>query len=57
MNLTSRAMGASRLTLFAALLILQAGVATFLSFPSQEEPSVTVRDALVSVSLDGLSAE
>ncbi|AKF51024.1 Cation/multidrug efflux pump [Pseudomonas syringae pv. syringae HS191] len=57
MNLTSRAMGASRLTLFAALLILLAGVATFLSFPSQEEPSVTVRDALVSVSLDGLSAE
>ncbi len=29
MNLTSRAMGASRLTLFAALLILLAGVATF----------------------------
>ncbi|MBP1147915.1 multidrug efflux pump subunit AcrB [Pseudomonas sp. PvP027] len=57
MSLTSRAMGASRLTLFAALLILLAGVATFLSFPSQEEPSVTVRDALVSVSLDGLSAE
>ncbi|KGS12326.1 acriflavin resistance protein, partial [Pseudomonas coronafaciens] len=57
MNLTYRAMRASRLTLFAAGLILLAGVATFMGFPSQEEPSVTVRDALVSVSLPGLSAE
>ncbi|GFZ59612.1 Acriflavin resistance protein [Pseudomonas amygdali pv. eriobotryae] len=57
MSLTYRAMSASRLTLFAAFLILLAGVATFLGFPSQEEPSVTVRDALVSVSLPGLSTE
>ncbi|WP_024645556.1 efflux RND transporter permease subunit [Pseudomonas syringae] len=57
MNLTYRAMGASRLTFFVACLILLSGVATFSGFPSQEEPSVTVRDALVSVSLPGLSAE
>jgi len=55
MNITRRAMGASRLTLFAACLVLIAGVFTFLSFPSQEEPSVTIRDALVSVALPGLS--
>lgn len=57
MNITRSAMGASRLTLFAAGLILIAGAMTFLGFPSQEEPSVTVRDALVSVALPGLPVE
>ncbi|MCF5705704.1 MMPL family transporter [Pseudomonas syringae] len=57
MNITRNAMGASRLTLFAAGLILLIGAWTFLGFPSQEEPSVTVRDALVSVALPGLPVE
>ncbi|RMT84344.1 efflux RND transporter permease subunit [Pseudomonas viridiflava] len=57
MNITRNAMGASRLTLFAAGLILLVGAWTFLGFPSQEEPSVTVRDALVSVALPGLPVE
>ncbi|MEX5571662.1 efflux RND transporter permease subunit [Pseudomonas lijiangensis] len=57
MNLTRHALGFSRLTLFAAFLVLVAGVFTFLGFPSQEEPSVTIRDALVSVSFPGLPAE
>jgi len=56
-NITRSALGASRLTLFAAVLLLLGGVATFLNFPSQEEPSVTVRDALVSMSLPGLPGE
>ncbi|WPN95925.1 efflux RND transporter permease subunit [Pseudomonas sp. MUP55] len=56
-NLTRHALGASRLTLFTALLILLAGVATFLSFPTQEEPSVTIRDALVSIQYPGLPSE
>lgn len=54
MFLTRSALGASRLTLFIAALILVAGTWTFLHFPSQEEPSVTVRDAVVSISLPGL---
>lgn len=57
MNITRNAMDSSRLTLFAAGLILIAGALTFLGFPSQEEPSVTVRDALVSVALPGLPTE
>ncbi|WP_230681501.1 efflux RND transporter permease subunit [Paracidovorax cattleyae] len=57
MNLTRTAMGASRLTFFAAVLLLLGGVFTFLHFPSQEEPSVTVRDALVSVAMAGMPAE
>ena len=56
-NLTRHALGASRLTLFAALLILLAGVATLLNFPTQEEPSVTIRDALVSIQFPGRPSE
>lgn len=56
-NLTRHALRASRLTLFTASLILVAGVATFLSFPTQEEPSVTIRDALVSIQFPGLPSE
>ncbi|UZD97740.1 efflux RND transporter permease subunit [Pseudomonas corrugata] len=57
MNLTRNAIGASRLTLFASFLVLVTGILTFLNFPSQEEPSVTIRDALVSISFPGLPAE
>ncbi|SDT28906.1 Multidrug efflux pump subunit AcrB [Pseudomonas asplenii] len=57
MSLTRSAISSSRLTLFAALLILLVGVLTFLGFPSQEEPSVTVRDALVSIAFNGLPVE
>lgn len=57
MNLTRSALGASRLTLLAAFLILLAGMLTFLQFPSQEEPSVTVRDALIVVQNPGMPVE
>ncbi len=57
MKLTHSALRASRLTLFAAVLLLLAGIVTFLDFPSQEEPSVTVRDALVSVAFPGMPSE
>ena len=57
MNLTRLALGHQRLTLFAALLVLVAGVMTFVGFPSQEEPSVTVRDAMVSVAYPGMPSE
>ncbi|KAB8035783.1 efflux RND transporter permease subunit [Janthinobacterium aquaticum] len=57
MKLTHAALNASRLTFFAALLILVTGVFAFLSFPSQEEPSTTVREALVFVANPGMPAE
>lgn len=57
MRLTIAALDSSRLTFFVALLILVTGALTLLSFPSQEEPSVTVRDALVVVVNPGLPAE
>ncbi|WP_372376296.1 efflux RND transporter permease subunit [Xanthomonas axonopodis pv. cajani] len=57
MKLTQMAMRSSRLTLFAAAMILIGGIAAFLGFPSQEEPSVTVRDTLVSVAYPGMPSE
>ena len=48
MKITEMALRASRLTYFVALIIFVAGIATFLNFPSQEEPTVTVRDAMVT---------
>jgi len=57
MKLTESALGASRLTFFVAALVLVAGVLAFLNFPSQEEPSTTVRDALVAVANPGVPVE
>lgn len=57
MSLTRSAMSASRLTLFTCFLIIVTGIYTFLHFPSQEEPSVTIRDAVVSITYIGLPTE
>ena len=57
MKLTESALGSSRLTLFVAFLVLVAGVFAFLRFPSQEEPSTTIRDAMIFVSNPGLPVE
>jgi multidrug efflux pump subunit AcrB len=57
MKLTTAAFQSSRLSFFIAFLILLAGSLTFLSFPSQEEPSVTMRDGIVFVGNPGLPAE
>uniref|UniRef100_UPI0025E104D6 efflux RND transporter permease subunit n=1 Tax=uncultured Xanthomonas sp. TaxID=152831 RepID=UPI0025E104D6 len=57
MNLTRATLQSSRLALFSAALILIGGIVTFLGFPSQEEPSVTVRDAIVQVGYPGMPSE
>ncbi|KAB7772639.1 acriflavin resistance protein [Xanthomonas sp. LMG 12462] len=57
MNLTRATLQSSRLALFSAALILIGGIVTFLGFPSQEEPSVTVRDAIVQVGYPGMRSE
>lgn len=57
MKLTAAALHSSRLTFFVAFLILLTGALSFLTFPSQEEPSVTLRDAIVFVANPGLPAE
>ncbi|MDR6230765.1 multidrug efflux pump [Pseudomonas sp. SORGH_AS199] len=57
MSLTAFALRRGRLVLCIALALLLGGIYAFLGFPSQEEPSVTVRDALVSVALPGLPSD
>ncbi|OYT85293.1 MAG: acriflavin resistance protein [Pseudomonas sp. PGPPP4] len=57
MSLTAFALRRGRLVLFVAMALLLGGLYAFLGFPSQEEPSVTVRDALVSVALPGLPSD
>lgn len=57
MNLTRNAIASSRLTFAVAVMILVGGILSFLNFSSQEEPSITVREAMVMASLDGLSVE
>ena len=57
MKIAESALGSSRLTLFVAVLVLVAGVFAFLRFPSQEEPSTTIRAALIFVSNPGLPVE
>lgn len=57
MKLTESALGASRLTFFVAALVLLAGVFAFLKFPSQEEPSTTIRDAMIFVANPGLPVD
>ena len=57
MKITDSALGASRLTFFVAVLVLVAGVFAFLRFPSQEEPSTTIRDAMIFVANPGLPVE
>lgn len=57
MRLTESALGSSRLTFFVAALVLVAGLFSFLKFPSQEEPSTTIRDAMIFVVNPGLPAD
>lgn len=57
MKLTQSALGSSRLTFFVAALVLLAGVFAFLKFPSQEEPSTTIRDAMIFVANPGLPVD
>lgn len=57
MTLTQNAISSSRLTFAIALMILLGGVLAFLNFPSQEEPQITVRDAMVTASMSGLTVE
>ncbi|RIX41922.1 MAG: efflux RND transporter permease subunit [Rhodocyclales bacterium GT-UBC] len=57
MKLTESALKSARLSFFAALLVLVTGWMSFLDFPSQEEPSTTIREALIFVNNPGLPVE
>jgi len=54
MKLTHFALAHSRITFFAAIAVLLAGLAAYLDFPSQEEPALPVRSAAVYAVFPGL---
>ncbi len=57
MNLTRLALRNSRITVSGILLIVLVGVSLYLSFPSAEDPTITIRNASVTASYPGMSPE
>lgn len=54
-KITRFAVENSRSTILALLCIIAAGIQTFISMPSQEDPEITVREAQVTASFPGMS--
>ncbi len=57
MQITSLAINNSRITIMGILLAIVVGISTFLSYPSAEDPSVTIRNAQIKAYFPGMSAE
>ncbi len=57
MNLTKLALQHSRITVSGILIIVIVGVTTYLSYPSAEDPTITIRNASITASYPGMSPE
>ncbi len=57
MNLARLAIDNSRITLIGIAFIALAGINTYLSYPSAEDPTIEIRSASVTASFPGMSAE
>lgn len=57
MNLTALALKNSRVTVSAIFAILAVGISLYLSYPSAEDPTITIREASVTASNPGMSPE
>ncbi|MEO1309604.1 MAG: efflux RND transporter permease subunit [Pseudomonadota bacterium] len=57
MSFTKLAIENSRATVMAVVIIIFAGVATFLNYPQAEDPAITVRTVSVSAFYPGMSPE
>ncbi|WP_299615284.1 efflux RND transporter permease subunit [Pelagibius sp.] len=57
MNLTGFALDNSRVTALVVVLLAIVGLLSFTSFPSKEDPEVTVREAVVAAYFPGMSPE
>ncbi|MEJ1355686.1 MAG: efflux RND transporter permease subunit [Candidatus Sedimenticola sp. (ex Thyasira tokunagai)] len=53
-NITRFALDNSRVTLFAILMVALAGLMAFPDYPKQEDPSVTIRKAIVTAHYPGM---
>ncbi len=57
MNPARLALKNSRITVIAIALITAVGITTYLNYPSAEDPTITIRQASVTASFRGMSAE
>lgn len=57
MRLTDLAIKNSRLTILGVLAIMIVGIFTYLSYPSAEDPSITIRNVMVTATNPGMDAE
>ncbi|WOF75133.1 efflux RND transporter permease subunit [Parvibaculaceae bacterium PLY_AMNH_Bact1] len=56
-NIAAYAIRNGRFTLFALIALAATGIAIYFSHPSQEDPEVTIRTAVVTAYFPGMSAE
>ncbi|MGD8912633.1 MAG: efflux RND transporter permease subunit [Candidatus Thiodiazotropha sp.] len=57
MNLSPFSIHHSRVTLFLAIFITISGIVLYLDYPKQEDPTITVREAIVSTQYTGMSPQ
>jgi len=56
-NITNLAIQNSRITILSIILATLIGLSTYLSYPSSEDPSIVIRNAVVSAQYPGMAAE
>lgn len=57
MSITEIALKNSRITVATLVLIALTGITVYLSYPSAEDPTITIREATVTANYPGMSAE
>ncbi|MCZ6448250.1 MAG: efflux RND transporter permease subunit [Alphaproteobacteria bacterium] len=57
MNLAKLALGNSRITVCGILLIILVGTSLYLTYPSAEDPTITIREVSITASYPGMSPD
>lgn len=57
MPITELALKNSRITIAALVLIALTGLSVYIAYPSAEDPTITIREATVTATYPGMSAE
>ena len=56
-NITEFSLNTSRLTVLFLVLVVATGILTFLDYPKREDPSIVIRDAVVTARFAGMATE
>ncbi len=57
MSITEFSLNTSRVTILFLVLVVGTGIFLFLDYPKQEDPSIVIREAVVTASFPGMSTE